>query len=89
MALVGWGGIGLLLSFAPGPAPRPPRQPAGALPGPGPRSSIDLQIDWQTGTWTLAVPDFQLKTQVYEKWDVYDKKLQMNNHIQMKEETRE
>jgi hypothetical protein len=54
-----------------------------------PASSIDLQIDWQTGSWTLAVPDFQVKTQVYEKWDVYDKKLQKNNHIRVKEETRE
>jgi hypothetical protein len=54
-----------------------------------PVSSIDLQIDWQTGTWTLSLPNFQVKTQVYEKWNVFDKKLQKNNYIRVKEETRE
>jgi len=55
----------------------------------GDASSIDLQIDWQTGTWILSLPGFAVKTAVYEKWNVYDKKLQVNNYIRIKEENYE
>lgn len=50
----------------------------------GETTSVDLQIDRQTGTWILSVPKTVFKADLYEKWNVLGKKL--NNYVREKEE---